>query len=97
MKPSLADIAAEQQKRRPLYLSDPAGDHALAALIEVLEELCVLRDRMDTMERLAAAGEPISAGAIERFEVDEVLAAERLARHRALFERTFARLVPDGE
>lgn len=95
MKPTLADIAAEQQKQRPFYLADPAGDRALAVLLETLEELCVVRDRMDTMERLAEAGEPVNAEAIDGFEVDESLMAERLARHRALFERTFARLIPE--
>jgi hypothetical protein len=92
---SLAEIAAEQQKQRPGYLADPAGDRALALLIEVVEELCVLNDRMDTLRRLAAAGKPLTDEAIDSFEVDEALAAERLARHRALFEKTFARLVSD--
>jgi len=82
----LADIACEQQTDRPTYFQDPAMDRMLARLLETAEEVCVLRDRLDTLHRLAASDQPFDPAAIDAFEVNEEEAARRLARHKAYFE-----------
>ena len=91
-RPSLADIARAQQADRPAYHEDPATDRALALLLKVAEDLCVQRDRLDTALRMAAEGKPVNEAAIDAFEVDSSLEAERLARHRAFFQELFTAL-----
>ena len=95
MTTRLADIAGQQQAEGPVYFEDPAADRALRLLLESLEEICVLRDRLDTVGRLLARGEQPTPEAVDAFEVSESLAGERLAGHRKLFEATFERLRGD--
>ena len=52
----------------------------------------MLRDRLDTCERLANAGTPATASAIEAYAVAEDLIAQRLGRHQAFFEQVLSRL-----
>ena len=54
---SLKDIIDRQQRERPPH-DDPLTDRLLAEIVRLAEEVCVLRDRLDTCERLAAAGQP---------------------------------------
>ena len=39
---------------RPAFFDDPAVDKLLAMNMALLGEICVLRDRLDTHERLAS-------------------------------------------
>ena len=88
---SLKDIAARQQARSASGgVKHPGPGWAL--LIELAEEVCVLRDRLETAMRLSAAGLVVDDEAIDAFEVDEQLLAERLESHRRLFEELFERL-----
>lgn len=89
---TLETIAREQQRRRPTYFDDPAKDRMVALVLELAEEVCVLRDALDTCGRLAEAGVPATDAAIAGFEVDEVLLDERLAGHEAFFTETLERL-----
>ncbi len=87
---SLAEIAAAQQASRPAH-SDPLTDRLLAELLRAMEEVCVLRDRLDTAERLAG-GKERHAEQINCFDVDQLLQTQRLARHSTYYEDVFARL-----
>ncbi len=87
---SLAEIAAVQQASRPAH-TDALTDRLLAELLRAMEEVCVLRDRLDTAERLADGTEK-QAEQINSFDVDELLQTQRLARHSAYYEEVFARL-----
>ena len=88
---SLKDIIDRQHLERPPH-DDPLTDRLIAELVRLAEEVCVLRDRLDTCERLAAAGQPAGCAAIDAYEVPGRVLEERLATHREFFESVFARL-----
>ncbi len=89
---TLEEIAAEQQLGSPTYFDDPEKNRMLATLLSLAEEVCVLRDRLDTSERLAAAGKSASAAEVDAYRPSDELIAERLQRHQAFFEETLSRL-----
>lgn len=93
---SLQDIVRRQQGIRPTYFDDPEKDRLIALLLELAEETCVLRDRVDTCRRLAAEGLAASDQAIEEFTVDEKLQDERLAAHTTFYEQLLQRILPPG-
>lgn len=88
---TLKDIAAEQHAARAPH-DDPLTDRLLAEIIALAEEVCVLRDRVDTAQHLFEAGESVSETSIDAFSADAQLTEVRLARHQAYFETLFARL-----
>ena len=88
---TLQDIIERQHRERPPH-DDPLTDRLMAGIVELAEEVCVLRDRLDTCQRLAAAGEPSDDAAIDAYEVSAELIEERLARHRRYFGALFTRL-----
>ena len=87
---TLKDIIEEQQGAREP--ADEVADRLMAELIRLAEENCVLRDRLDTCRRLAAAGDATDDAAIDAFEIDETTLKARLAAHRSYFEALFGRL-----
>ena len=89
---SLKDIAAGQQQSRPNYYDDAEKDRMIALIIELAEEVCVLRDAVDNAAQLARADIPATPEALDNYTVSEDLIAERLAQHQAWFEQLFAKL-----
>ena len=87
---TLREIIAEQQGRRDS--DDPLVDKLVAEILLLAESNCVLRDRLDTMERLAAAGKNIDEASVNEYLPDEHLTQERLERHKQFFEELFQRL-----
>ncbi len=80
---------AAAKGRRPQFLEDPDSDRLLAMIMALTGELAVLRERLDTHERLAAAGEVATPEAIEAFHPDLPLEASRDAWRTAMLERVF--------
>jgi|TARA_B110000967_G_scaffold1914_1_gene2085 hypothetical protein len=62
---------------RPLYFNDPDIDRLLAMLMGLVGEVCVIRDRLDTLERLADKHDLISQQEIEDFVPSEAVLQER--------------------
>lgn len=93
---SLTEIAAEQQARRAVH-DDPVVDALMAELLRSLEEVCVLRDRLDTGQRLLFEGAEPTTDAIDRYDVGTELSSQRLKAHQSYYESVFARLngLPD--
>ena len=79
---------------------DPAGgapaDRLLAMVMALAGEVSVLRERLDTIERLAAAKGVFSAGDIDAYEPDEAALAAR-DRWRAGFLDRVLRIVHAGD
>ncbi len=86
---TLREIADEQQAARPPH-DDPLTDRLLTEIVALAEEVCVLRDRLDTAERLA--GDAVDAATIDAWQPSPELVEARLARHKRYFESLFARL-----
>ena len=63
--------------RRPNYFSDPDVDRLLAIIVPLIGEVSVLRDRLDTVERLAEKHDLFAQNEIEKFAPS---AAEKQAR-----------------
>lgn len=75
--------------RRPQFLADPDSDRLLAMVMALTGELAVLRERLDSHEHLAAAGQVATPEAIEAFEPDLSLEGSRDAWRTAMLERVF--------
>jgi hypothetical protein len=75
--------------RRPFFLEDPDADRLLAIVTALTAEVSVVRERLDTAERLAAQGLPATAGNIEAYRPDPEAEAAREAARAAMLDRVF--------
>ena len=68
----------DRVRRRLDVSGQPAGeDHLIGMVLALLSEVAVLRDRLDTVERLAEAGGVLARGDLERYQPNEAVRAER--------------------
>lgn len=63
--------------KRPVYFDEPQLDKLLAIVMALAGEVSVLRERLDTLERLAQAKGILSIEEIEAYQPDEQTAGER--------------------
>lgn len=75
-------MAKKAKGKRPVYFEDPQIDKLLAIVLALAGEVSVLRERLDTIERLAQAKGILSIEEIETYQPDEQVAGER-SRWRA--------------
>ena len=83
-------MAAANKKakgKRPEYFADPESERMLSILMAVVGEVSVLRERMDTVERLLEAKGSISRDDIESYVPDKQAAYERGAMTREYIYR----------
>jgi hypothetical protein len=73
----IARAGAKAKGKRPQYFDDPALDRMLSILMAVVGEVSVLKERLDTVERLLDAKGTISRADIEAYEPDREAAYER--------------------
>ena len=74
------------------FFSDPDVDRLLSMVVALATEVAVLRDRLDTHERLAEQGTLATADAVEAFESAADVAAEREQWRSRYLRRVMARL-----
>jgi len=89
---TLKDIAEKQQQASPGYFDDAEKDRMMAMILSLAEEVCVLRDRLDTCTRLAEQDRPATDENVEAFAVSDSLQQERLQNHTSFFATTLARI-----
>jgi hypothetical protein len=65
----------------------PSEDRMIGMMTALLSEVAVLRERLDTVERLAERAGAIERAAIEAFVPDEAAQAERDSLRRRLIEK----------
>ena len=92
---TLEEIVAEQQALQS-DMEDPLLAAILAELLRQAEEVCVLRDRLDSVERLLEAGSPPTPDAIDAYVPAPELVSERLEQHRRYLAEVFERLHAAG-
>ncbi len=83
-------MAAANKKakgKRPEYFDDPEDERMLSILMAVVGEVSVLRERMDTVERLLDAKGTINRADIESYTPDKQAAYERGAMIREYIYR----------
>lgn len=73
----IARAGARAKGKRPQYFDDPGQDRMLSILLAVVGEVAVLKERLDTVERLLDAKGAITRADIESYEPDRDAAYER--------------------
>ncbi len=78
---------ARAKGKRPDFLGDPDKEKMLSMLMAVIGEVSVLRERLDTVERLLDAKGTISRADIESYRPDRAAGYERGAMVREYIAR----------
>ncbi len=73
----IARAGAKAKGKRPAYFEDPAIDRTLSIVMAIAGEVSVLRERLDTVERLLDAKGTISRADIETYVPDRAAGTER--------------------
>lgn len=83
--------------KRPEFYETPGLDHVMSMVMVLANEVSVLRDRMDSAERVAkAAGMDLAAG-IETLELDQAALEEREERRQDFLRRLFYLQLKDAD
>ena len=75
--------------KKPIYLDERSIDNLMAMIMTLTQEISVLRDRLDTIEKLLVSKKAITLEDIETFEPDDDLVKERRDRRQMLLKRLF--------
>lgn len=73
----MLELQKKAKGERPRYFDDPAVDKVLSITLALAGEVAVLRDRIDTIERLTESGHSISRAAVDEYHPDEAARTER--------------------
>ena len=73
--------------KRPQYFDSPENERMLSILMALVAEVSVVRERLDTVERLLDAKGTVSRSDIEAFEPDKDTAFERGLKTREYIAR----------
>jgi predicted nucleic acid-binding Zn-ribbon protein len=88
-------MAKKATGKRPVYFENPETDKLLAMVLALAEEVSVLRDRLDTIERLAQAKGLLSQAEIDAYQPDEAAATEREQQREAYIARILQIVQPE--
>ncbi len=95
MNESDINLRRKAKGKRPTYLSDPTSERILAMVMALAGEVSVMRDRMETIERLSERSGIFSSEDIENYVPSDEEKAARAAR-RAEYLRRILRTVQEG-
>ena len=93
----IARAGAKAKGKRPAYFADPAIDRTLSIVMAIAGEVSVLRERLDTVERLLDAKGVISRADIEAYAPDHAAGAERALLTKAYIARILRGVQQDME
>jgi hypothetical protein len=82
---------------RPRYFSDAQLDRFHLMLVALVQEVAVLRDRVDAFERLAEENGAVSREALDNYLADEVAHGERREWREAYIERVMRVVFEEAE
>ena len=91
------NLQRKAKGKRPYYFSNPDVDRLLSMVMALTGELAVTRDRLDTLERVAASKGLFSAEDIEAYELDAEAMEARAARHQGIFREVTRIIVTELE
>jgi hypothetical protein len=74
---SITRAGAKAKGKRPQYFEDPEVDRTLSIVMALVSEVSVMRERIDTIERLLEEKGTISRADIEAFTPDRQAGEER--------------------
>jgi hypothetical protein len=84
MSQSSIKLKRNAKGERPVFFADPDVDKLLAMLMGLAGEVSVMRDRLDTVERLAEAKGVFSTKDIDDYQPSDAVHAERAERREIL-------------
>ncbi len=91
MKPDRANDRVQfVQSGRPHFFADPVNDQLLAMITALLGEVCVLRERLDTVERLAEHRGHWRREDVETYEPDPAADQARDELRKGALARVFS-------
>ncbi len=85
--PAAVRISRTAKGEKPVNFADPAVDKLLGITMSLASEVSVLRDRLDTLERLIDRHGLVRRSDIESFEPSPAERAERIAARAEFVER----------
>jgi hypothetical protein len=80
------ELQKKARGQRPEYFADPAIDKVLSITMALAGEAAVMRDRIDTIERMLEAGQPVTRAAVDAYQPDETTRTERDAWREAFLD-----------
>lgn len=84
--------------QKPQFHADPAVDDLMNMVVALTAEVSVLRERVDTHERVSEAAGGFGADDVEHYEADPDSQATRAALRADLVDKVFgAALAPVGD
>jgi hypothetical protein len=93
----IARAGAKAKGKRPAYFEDPATDRLLSIVMALAGEVSVMRERLDTVERLLEAKGSITRADIEAYVPDKAAGAERGLLIKAYIARIMRGVQQDME
>jgi hypothetical protein len=93
----IARAGTKAKGKRPAYFEDPAVDRTLSIVMALVGEVSVLRERLDTVERLLDSKGTISRADIEAFEPDRPAGEDRGLKTREYIARVMRGVQQDME
>lgn len=87
--PAAVKLPRTTRGKRPHFFDDPAIDQMMTFLIELTTEVSVLRERLDTVERLLERDGKVTRDSIEAYVPEADLETERAAWRDAYVKRVF--------
>ena len=93
----IARAGAKAKGKRPAYFDDPAIDRTLSIVMALAGEVSVMRERLDTVERLLEAKGSISRADIENYAPDRAAGKERGLLIKAYIARIMRGVQQDME
>jgi len=88
---------ARARGKRPAFLELPESDRLLSMLMALASDVAVMRERLDTVERLLDTKGVVTRADIEGFKPDRNAAYERGLLHRELVARLMRGVQQDME
>ena len=82
--------------KRPQFYTTKGMDEAMSMILVLAQEISVLRDRLDAVERVAAKHGLPFAQEIESLELDQEALESREQQRQQLFERLYYLVLKDA-
>jgi len=92
--PEEVSLPRSSKGQRPNFFDDPSIDQMMTFFFELMTEVAVVRERMDTIERLLDEKETISRADIEAYRADATVEAERTEWRNGYFQRVMRMHAP---
>ena len=82
-------IERNAKGKRPLFYQAQGMDQAMSMILVLANEMMVVRDRLDTVEQIAAAKGLVLEAEIEAYEPDQAVLETREARRQEFLARLY--------